>query len=170
MDPSVQKYLPFWPLPNGGIKPGTNGDIGIFTFAGQQVVNENFFTTRVDIKISDKDNLAATYLGDITPYSSPDGLNAVLINSKTNRQIATLEETHIFSPTLVNSARIGYSREAVVNNAGSQRLTLWRKIPLWLRYPGNSRLRSTCQGLTIFTGGVKGNFLYSLFLELIPGI
>src|ERR1700736_2802845 len=41
VDPSVQKYLPFWPLPNGGIKPGTNGDIGIFTFAGKQAISEN---------------------------------------------------------------------------------------------------------------------------------
>src|ERR1700694_1788814 len=55
VDPSVQKYLPFWPLPNGGIKPGTNGDIGIFTFAGKQVISENFLTIRVDNKISDKD-------------------------------------------------------------------------------------------------------------------
>jgi len=89
---------------------------GIFTFASQQVIHENFFTTRVDSKISNKDSLYATYLADVTPYSSPDGLNAVLITSKTNRQIATLEETHIFSPTLVNSARIGYSRTAAINN------------------------------------------------------
>src|ERR1700688_203943 len=42
VDPSVQKYLPLWPLPNGGIQPGTNGDIGIFAFAANQVVSENF--------------------------------------------------------------------------------------------------------------------------------
>ena len=31
---------------------------------GQQVVTENFFTTRVDDKLSDKDSLVVTYLGD----------------------------------------------------------------------------------------------------------
>ena len=62
VDPSAQKYLPLWPLPNGGIRAGTNGDIGIFTFPAQQVVSENFWTTRVDNAISDKDSLGATYL------------------------------------------------------------------------------------------------------------
>src|SRR3984893_5115006 len=104
VDTSVQKYLPFWPNASQ-IKAGTNGDLGIFNLVDQQVINENFFTTRGDDKISDKDSLAATYLGDVTPYNAPDSLNAVLITSKTNRQIATLEETHIFRPTLVNSAR-----------------------------------------------------------------
>src|ERR1700730_10342543 len=51
VDPSARQYLSFWPLPNGGIQPGTNGDIGKFTFAGQQIINENFFTIRIDNKI-----------------------------------------------------------------------------------------------------------------------
>ena len=31
------------------------------------------------------------------------------------RYIAALEESHIFSPTLVNSARLGFNRNAVIN-------------------------------------------------------
>jgi hypothetical protein len=159
LDPAglVQKYLPFWPSPNGGIKPGTNGDIGIFTFPSQQVVNENFVTARVDDKISEKDGLAATYLGDITPYSSPDGLNAVLLNSRTNRQIATLEETHIFSPTLVNSARIGYSREVVLNNSSVSAIRPVAKDPTLAAIPGQDASQVSVPGLTMFTGGVGGN-------------
>jgi hypothetical protein len=157
VDASVQKYLPFWPVPNGGLEPGTNGDIGTFTFAGQQVVTENFFTTRVDDKISDKDSLAATYLGDITPYRSPDSLNAVLITSKTNRQIATLEETHIFSPVLVNSARIGYSRDGVLNNVGASAINPLAKVPLLAAVPGEFASQVSVTGLTPFTGGVGGS-------------
>jgi len=41
-----------------------NGDTGIFSFAGQQITNENYFTVRVDRKISDKDALTATYMRD----------------------------------------------------------------------------------------------------------
>ena len=110
---SSQKYLPFWPSPNNGIKKGSNGDIGIFTFPAQQVVSENFGTARVDNTFSDKDSLSATYLGDATTYNAPDTLNDVLIASTTFRTFATLEETHVFSPTLLNSARIGFSRDAV---------------------------------------------------------
>jgi len=156
VDASAQKYLPFWPLPNGGIKSGTNGDIGIFTFAGQQVINENFFTARVDNKISDKDSLAVTYLGDVTPYNSPDGLNAVLITSKTNRQIATLEETHIFRPTLVNSARFGFSRDAVVDDVGISAINPLAKDPSLAALPGAFAAQVTAAGISPFTGGVKG--------------
>src|ERR1700730_1700692 len=75
VDPSARQYLSFWPLPNGGIQPGTNGDIGKFTFAGQQIINENFFTIRIDNKISDHESLAATYLGGPTTYHSTSRLN-----------------------------------------------------------------------------------------------
>src|ERR1700675_896237 len=36
--PAVAKYLPFWGLPNGGLRPGSNGDIGIYTFVANQIV------------------------------------------------------------------------------------------------------------------------------------
>jgi hypothetical protein len=157
VDSSAQKYLPFWPTPNRGIQPGSNGDIGIFTFAGQQVINENFFTIRVDSKISDKDNLAATYLGDITPYSSPDGLNAVLNNTKTNRKIGILEETHIFSSTLVNSSRIGYSRDAVLNNVGVSAINPLARDHSLAAIPGQFASQVQVSGLTTFTGGLMAN-------------
>jgi hypothetical protein len=169
VDPSVQKYLPFWHLPNAGIQPGSNGDIGIFTFAGQQAINENFLTARVDNKISDKDSLTAKYLGDITPYSSPDGLDAVLNSSKTNRQIATLEETHIFSPTLVNSARIGFSRDAVLNNVGLTAINPLAKDTSLAAVPGQFASQVFASGLTTFTGGLKANgpgqFFWNSFQE-----
>ncbi|PYU19577.1 MAG: hypothetical protein DMG32_24190 [Acidobacteria bacterium] len=157
VDASVQKYLPFWPLPNGGIQPGTDGDIGRFTFAGQQVVKENFFTVRVDDKFSDKDSLAATYLGDITPYSAPDSLNDVLLSSRTNRQLGVLEETHIFRPALVNSTRVGYSRVAVLNNVGLTAINSLANDPTLAAIPGQFAAQVVVSGLTQFTGGVKAN-------------
>ena len=157
IDRAVLQYLSFWPLPNGGIQPGTNGDIGKFTFAGQQVINENFFTIRVDNKISDHDSLAATYLGDITPYSSPDGLNAVLFNSRTNRQIGILDETHVFNSTLANSARIGFSRDAVLNNVGLSAINPLAKDPALAAITGQFASQVVASGLTPFTGGVKAN-------------
>jgi hypothetical protein len=169
VDASAQKYLPFWPLPNGGVKAGTSGDIGIFSFAGQQVVNEDFFTTRVDNKISDKDSLAATYLGDITPFNSPDGLDVVLVKSKTNRQVAILEETHIFSPTLVNSARIGYNRDAVVDNVGSSAINPLAKDSSLAAVPGGFPSAVTVGGLSMFGGGVNANSYYLYYWNSFQG-
>jgi hypothetical protein len=114
-------------------------------------------TARVDGKISDKDSLAATYLGDITPYRSPDGLNTVVMSSETNRQIATLEYTHIFSPTLVNSARIGYSRDGVLNQDTIAAINPLADDPSLAAWPAQSAAQVTVPGLTAFNGGVKGN-------------
>jgi Carboxypeptidase regulatory-like domain/TonB dependent receptor-like, beta-barrel/TonB-dependent Receptor Plug Domain len=157
VDPSAQKYLPFWPLPNGGIRHGTNGDIGIFTFPAQQVINENFFTIRVDNKISDKDSLVATYVGDATPYNSPGALDSVLIAAETNRQIATLEETRIFSSTLVNSGRIGYSREGALTSRSISAINPLAKDPSLAAIPGFFASAVAVGGLTTTSGGLNPN-------------
>ncbi len=66
--------------------------------------------------------LSGTYLFDKTPYTSPDGVNDVLLTTKSSRQIAALEETHIFKPTFANSVRFGYNYEVVDNNQGASAL------------------------------------------------
>jgi hypothetical protein len=148
VDPSAQKYLPFFPPPNAGIVPGTNGDIGRLTVPAQQVITQNFFTVRGDDKISEKDSLAATYLRDYALYNSPDPLNAALLSSKTNRHIAILEETHIFSSTLVNAARIGYSREAVISGTGTAAINPVANDPSLSAVPGNFAVETLVGSLT----------------------
>ncbi len=113
--PQAQAYFTFYHLPSAPF-PGSNGDLGVYTFPGQQIVNENFLTARVDHNFSSKDNLFGTYMFDRTPYSSPDGLNNVEFQTLTSRQFVALEETHIFSPSFANSIRIGGNHEAVNNN------------------------------------------------------
>ncbi len=154
---SAQKYLPFWPSANSGNKKGSNGDIGVLTFPAQQVVSENFGTARVDNTFSNKDSLSATYLGDTTKYSAPDTLDDVLISSTTFRTFATLEETHIFSPTLLNSARIGFSRDAVLNAAPVSAINPLASDPSLAAIPGRFAAQVRVTGLTNFTGGVNGN-------------
>ena len=163
MNPSVQKYLPFWPLPNAGIKKGTNGNIGIFTFAGQQVVHENFFTSRADGKISDRDNLSATYVYDDTPFATPDALNNVQLGNKTTRHIAALEETHIFAPVLVNSARIGYSRFAAENSLGVAAINPLASDSSLAAIPGSVASLVVVPGITSFPGGLNAgsSFLWA---------
>jgi hypothetical protein len=112
VDPGAAKYLGLYPHANGAV----NGDVGIFSFPGQQVVSENFVTSRVDHKFSDKDSMFGTYLYDDTDYHDPDALDVQLIGSHTRRQIVALEENHVFSPTLVNTVRVGYNRERTANN------------------------------------------------------
>jgi hypothetical protein len=114
VDLNAKAYFTFYHLPNGPLIG--NGDTGIFTFAGQQVVSENFLTTRIDHRFSENDSLFGTYMYDKTPYSSPDGLNNVEFSTVTARQFLAIEETHLFTPRFANSIRIGGNHESVNNN------------------------------------------------------
>ncbi len=115
VDNSAAKYMEaFYPPPTPG--QSVKGDLGTFGFAGQQVVNENFVTTRVDHKFSEKDSLFGTYFYDDTGYHSPDEYDVQLLGSHTRRQFVTLEENHIFSPALINTVRVGYNRVNAANN------------------------------------------------------
>jgi outer membrane receptor protein involved in Fe transport len=113
VDDNAAKYLALFPTVPGST--GMGNTVGfIFPLIG--VINENFFTARVDHKISDKDSLFGTYLFDNTPDTNPDGFNNVKILSQTKRQIAALEWSHVFSPAMVNSARFGFNRANVANS------------------------------------------------------
>src|SRR6202049_3254160 len=111
VDPSIQKILNIFPLPNLGIISSSNGELGTYGVAEQQIVSENFFTARVDHKFSDKDSLFGTYMFDNTPLTTPDNFNDVLLGALTKRQIFILEESHIFNPALINSIRFGFNRD-----------------------------------------------------------
>ncbi len=76
-----------------------------------QTIREYFGTARLDYSFSAKDTFSTVYTIDdgadvtattINPYST-DILNL-------REQVLSLEETHVFSPTLLNTARFGFSR------------------------------------------------------------
>ncbi|PYX30247.1 MAG: hypothetical protein DMG80_12915 [Acidobacteria bacterium] len=160
IDPSAAAYLTFYHPPNPNSDPLGNGDTAIYSFAGQQIVNENFFTTRIDHTFSPNDALFGTYLFDRTPYSSPDGTNNVLYQTKTSRQIFALEETHTFAANFVNSVRIGWNHEAVNNNQNSTAINPDATRTDLGSFPGRAAAQVLVGGLTDFTGGVGGSPTY----------
>jgi hypothetical protein len=158
VDPHAAQFFTFYHLPNGPILG--NGDTGEYTFSGQQVVNENFVTTRIDHKFSDKDSLFGTYLFDQTPYSSPDGLNNVEFNTKTSRQIWAFEETHTFTPSFVNAVRVGLNHELVDNNKSVTAInTDASRLDLG-SFPGRAAPQVLIAGVSDFTGGIGGSPTY----------
>jgi hypothetical protein len=156
VDPGVQKYLVLFPLPNGPLLG--NGDQGIFTVPEQQITTENFFTTRVDHKFSEKDSLFGTYLFDKTPQTAPDAFNDVLLGELTKRQIFVLEEDHIFNPALVNSVRFGFNRDFVNHNTNIRAINPAAADPSLAAVPGQNAAAVNVGGLSPFLGGlVKGS-------------
>src|SRR3989475_5075911 len=97
----------FWPAPNGSVLGG-----GLATsFANPiQKVREDFGLTRLDYNISTKDSFSANYLiqdgeNDV-PSPDPIFFRPLPLRS----QLLSLQETHIFSPAVVNVATAGFSR------------------------------------------------------------
>ena len=172
VDLNAKAYFTFFHLPNGAILG--NGDTGEYRFSGQQIVSENFFTPRVDHNFSDKDRLFGTYVFDKTPYVSPDGLNNVEFGTVTSRQIAAIEETHIFTSTLANSIRIGGNHEAVNNNQ-SQKALNPDALKTSLGAGGSGFAgRAASQviiggGATPFSGGVGGSPTYFYHWNSLQG-
>jgi hypothetical protein len=117
VDSSVAPYLAFWPLPNAGVDP--SGDVGNYRIATQQIGNENFYTGKVDHHFSASDTLAGTFLYDATDLSQPDTLNNLHFINKDARTFSSIEETHIFSPSFLNTVRFGFSRNHAISNTAN---------------------------------------------------
>jgi hypothetical protein len=153
VDPSAQKYLALWHVPN--VNPTAPGDTGIYKFVGQQVVNENFGTVRLDHKFSDKDSLFGTYGFDDTPYSSPDSLDDVLLTDRTTRYTTSLQENHTFSASVLNSLRFGINRDVVKDNQSATALNPAAGDLSLGAVPGQLAAQMSVGGLTAFKGGTE---------------
>jgi Carboxypeptidase regulatory-like domain/TonB dependent receptor len=151
VDPLVKPFLNFYPLPNGLV----SGDTGIFSFAGSAITTENYFTTRVDHTFSEKDTLGGAYLYDSAPSSQNDEFNNKLIFMRTRRQLVSLEETHVFRSSLVNSFRLGYHREFAAAPGSSKALNPLAADTTLGFVPGETAGFIGVPGLTFFTGGLS---------------
>jgi hypothetical protein len=107
--PSVRPLLNLWPTAPAGA-PDFNGIAEIFS-SPLQTIREDFGTTRLDHIFSSKDSLAAIYTIDDGRDVTATPVNPFSSDIVTLReQVFSLEETHIFSPTFLNTARFGFSR------------------------------------------------------------
>jgi hypothetical protein len=126
----LQQYMTFWPVANGPelLAPSTanpavlvnSGDAKAY-YNPKQSIQENFGTARFDYILSDRDSLSGAYTIDdgnsIVPQPDPLFASAVAVRN----QVASLQETRIFSPTIVNNLTAGFSRAAF--NFGSSPYT-----------------------------------------------
>ena len=76
-----------------------------------QTIQEDFGTARLDHIISGKDSLSGIYTADEGSDFTPTTANPYSTDILNLReQVASVEETHVVSPRLLNTARFGYSR------------------------------------------------------------
>ncbi len=114
LNAAMLPYFAYWPNPNGaelltnGLPSGT-----AFSYNyPDQHIHEDFGTLRSDYIIGNRDTFSTSYTNDtgysVIPLADP------LFASTTNlgMQVGTAEETHVFSPDMLNTFRAGFSRAA----------------------------------------------------------
>jgi len=129
-----------------------------------QRVPENFYTFRVDHKLSGNDSLSGTYLFDDTDFKQPDAWANDLLNSHTRRQTVVLQESHTFGPSFVNAARVGYSRTHVINLEPVGAINSAAADPMLGSGPGLNAPQIKISGLSTLPGGVgTASFYFHTF-------
>jgi hypothetical protein len=106
VDPKVKPYLALYPHANCP----TGVDSCTFNFVANTITDEDFVTTRIDHKLSRSDSLFGTYLFDKGSTASPDTFDLKNIGTQSRRHTVAIEESHVFSSVLLNTARFGYNR------------------------------------------------------------
>src|SRR5204862_148530 len=106
--PGVASLLALWPVqsPNasdfGGIAEAFSRPL--------KTMRDDLGTARLDHIFSDRDLLTLVYTADdsadVSPTSNPYSTDIESLRE----QVLSLEETHLIFPTLLNTARVGFSR------------------------------------------------------------
>jgi len=107
--PGVAPLVSLWPVQNG---PDLGGGIAEAFSHPLQQIQEEFGTLRFDYNLSGKDTLFAVYTIDDSFANTPtiNPLSGVIEGLR--EQVVSLQEQHVFSAALLNTARVGFSRGA----------------------------------------------------------
>ncbi len=153
VDPNVLSFVnAFYPLPNGPLLGA--GDTGIFSFSGQQVTPENYFTTKVDHKVSEQDAISGTYMFDSGTVRQPDELNDKRTGYDSRRQVFTVNEAHTFNPRFLSSFRFGINRVVAITGLTFPSGNSHASDGSFFTVPGKNAPGVQVTGLTQFSGGL----------------
>jgi hypothetical protein len=109
VNPGAQALLALWPAQNG---PDLGSGIGEAFSNPLQRIREDFGTSRADYNISEKDLLFGVYTIDDSDANTPTSNPLSSVSEALREQVASIQEQHVFSTALLNTARFGYSRAA----------------------------------------------------------
>jgi hypothetical protein len=99
--PIIKPLLAQFPVPN---LPGNRA-----TFPFTQPTDEDFVQGRLDWNISASDTAFGRYTQDETTQIRPLGFPGFVTDRFSKNQYLTVSETHVFTPTLLNTVRMSYS-------------------------------------------------------------
>jgi len=114
LDTAILPYMSFWPAPNGPelLSSGVASGTALSYNNPRQSIREDFGTVRTDYNLNERDTLSTSYTIDngnnLTPNADP------LFGSyeTLQAQVASVTETHVISPHILNTFTAGFSRAA----------------------------------------------------------
>jgi hypothetical protein len=143
----IQPFIDLYPLPN---LPANQA-----TFPSASTQHEEYGQIRVDQNFSAADTLFVRYTiddgvlnnatGNIRAVASGNAFPWIRTLGDNRDQFATLSESHIFSPSLLNTARLSFSRTSLENYNTSN---------LNLLGPAYSQLPGQAMGQIAISGGI----------------
>ena len=107
LDSRMLAYMSFWPLPNGR---NLGGGTALAFNNPKEAIRQDFGTTRLDHIYSDRDSFSGAFTIDDGDKLTPQVDPLFGIAAKLRAEVASLQETHVFSPQMVNTFRVGFSR------------------------------------------------------------
>jgi hypothetical protein len=134
---AISQVLALYPVATTEIfSKGLPTGTGFYTELNQTISYENYLIGRFDYTFSDKDAFFFRYVLDRASRNVDSLLHTHPELDLTRDNYATVEERHIFSPTLINLARFSFVR----NNEDGQ---FPKIIPVLQFYPGEGRQDGT---------------------------
>ena len=110
LNPGALATLALLPQPNYG-PPGAQAANYLFT--GRQPFDSNQYDIRIDHQFSEKDSIFVRVSRSAQTSTNPGNFSGFLgagTNNINNSVNTILNDIHIFTPTLINEARFGYTR------------------------------------------------------------
>jgi hypothetical protein len=89
---------------------GLPSGIAQVSSSAPQHIREDFGTARFDANLTQNDSLFAVYTIDDSTAHTPTQDPLSLVDESLREQVGSLQEQHVFSPRLLNTARVGLSR------------------------------------------------------------
>lgn len=107
LKPGMLPFFNLWREPNG---QNLGGGTALAIYNPVNKIREDFGLARVDYNISSSDSLSASYLNDNGETVSTNAATNFQSLPILKAQLYTLQETRIFSPTVLNVATLGVGR------------------------------------------------------------
>lgn len=109
IDPSAARYLAYFPAANQTLVNGINYQTTLGNTA-----NFDEYLGRVDYNLSPNDTMYGSIQTSDSPVLNPSIVNGLFgIVYQTSGKNASLQDIHVFSPAVLNIARVGYNRSVL---------------------------------------------------------